>query len=723
MYSKIIRTIKFGLINNKYSIKIYTICVIIWSILMLIAGVAAGIYSEGNIAVNIIGALFVALLFFILPFFIPLFYLERKAKKLSITESFEGNTQTKISDKKTFIPPQSIPYIIKEKPGISKKGNMFLAIIFIICLIVGIITVNISEKNEKEENQESELKNKPPTADFTYLPENPTIFDIVLFSDMSNDSDGKITNWSWKFGDEGISYQQNSSFKFNSVGTYNITLIVKDDDGAIDSKSTDIVIINQPKGNFTVYFIDVGQGDSILLGLPDSKYVLIDAGKNTYSNNVIETLNDLSITTLEALIITHPDEDHLGGADDVLENFEVLSVYHSGYEKDTKAYQNFINASEKEGVPIYSDDEIDIDEHLNFSDSVSFQVLHIDKNASDPNDSGIVLRVEFGKVSFLFTGDISSEVENDALKPGPASTVDFLKVAHHGSKYSTSNNFLDVITPSIGVISVGDNSYGHPSEETLNRLEEHGVMVYRTDYHGTITITSDGESWDISTEKIYEPSNNPPVASFTYNENELTVDFNDNSNDEDGDTLTCLWNFGDGDSSDLENPSHTYDEDGTYTVELTVNDGEEEDSISKDITVEENEPSGDHVVINEFEQNPSGTDSGNEWLELYNPTDNTVDVGGWKIKTTHGDTKSHTISNGKTISSGGYLVINFDKQFLDNEDETVILQDESNSEVDRTHLADDTNNNGDCWQRSPNGKDNNSDNDWSFKQSTKGGSN
>ena len=410
-----------------------------------------------------------------------------------------------------------------------------------------------------------------PIANFTYTPINPTTQDAISFTDASIDPDGIIANWSWNFGDGNISYDQNATHQYADSGTYNVSLTVTDDYGSTNITLQHIFVYN----SLTVYYIDVGQGDAILIQTPENNFVLIDAGKQSAASTVVNFLNNLSVNTLKAFIASHPDADHIGGADEVIENFDVLSIYHPGYEKDTIAYQEFIAAAQNESCPIYTDDDLNPGDFINISNITSCQILHIDKNASDSNDASIVLRVEFNLVSFLFTGDISSDVESELIQNQNVD-VDILKVAHHGSKYSTSDEFLNESTPLLSVISVGSsNPYGHPTPETLTRLIAHNSSVYRTDLNGTITVTTFGTTWNVAAEKTMIP-NEKPLANFTYYPSNPTIldtlQFTDASEDEDGTIELWHWEFGDGDTSTLQNPTHQYADDGTYTVILNVTD-------------------------------------------------------------------------------------------------------------------------------------------------------
>ena len=249
---------------------------------------------------------------------------------------------------------------------------------------------------------------------------------------------------------------------------------------------------SQTNGTFTVVsFIGVGQGDSILLKTADSCTILIDAGPPLASGTLVSYLHNRSVSVIDALIITHPDADHLGGAADVLQDFTVLSVYHPGVAKNTAAYSSFIAAAQGEGCPIHTAADTHVGDYLSLTASATIEVLNIDPTADDVNDASIVLEMRTPGKSFLFTGDISSDVEGRLIANHLFDlNVDVLKVAHHGSKYSTSNAFLDATTPEIGIICVGENTYGHPTNETLSRLFAHDVTVLRTDQLGTIDITA-----------------------------------------------------------------------------------------------------------------------------------------------------------------------------------------------------------------------------------------
>ena len=249
---------------------------------------------------------------------------------------------------------------------------------------------------------------------------------------------------------------------------------------------------SQTNGTSTmVSFVDVGQGDSILITTADGHTILIDAGPPLAAGVLVSYLHNRSVSIIDALIITHPDADHLGGAADVLRDFTVLAVYHPGVAKNTSAYTSFIHSAQDEGCPIHTAADTHVGDYLDLTASATFEVLNIDPTASDVNDASIVLEMRTTGKSFLFTGDISSDVEDRLIaNPSFDLNIDVLKVAHHGSQYSTNNAFLDATSPEIAVISVGENTYGQPTNATLSRLFAHNVTVLRTDQMGTIDITA-----------------------------------------------------------------------------------------------------------------------------------------------------------------------------------------------------------------------------------------
>jgi beta-lactamase superfamily II metal-dependent hydrolase len=257
-------------------------------------------------------------------------------------------------------------------------------------------------------------------------------------------------------------------------------------------------------GNSTVYFIDVGQGDAELIKTSDGKNVLIDAGPPSAGSTLVSFLESHNSTTLDAFVLTHPDADHIGGGADVMKACSVLSIYQSGYSTGTKTFAAFEAAVKLEGCPSYNDTQLNPgDRLLSINSTVTFEIMAINAQSGDANDASVVIKMTDGTVDFMFEGDASSSVESQMDNAyGDAMDIEILKIGHHGSSSATSASFLSATTPAVAVIEVGTgNIYGHPTNQTLDRLRAAGSQVYRTDLNGTIAITTDGTSWAVSCER------------------------------------------------------------------------------------------------------------------------------------------------------------------------------------------------------------------------------
>lgn len=258
-------------------------------------------------------------------------------------------------------------------------------------------------------------------------------------------------------------------------------------------------------GELKVYIIDVGQGESILIST-EERSMLIDAGENDKGDEVLDFIHDLGLEQLDYVLATHPDSDHIGGMDTVLENIDVTEGVFFGEMPDkliptTKTYEDVLDVIEEKDIPLFTalaGDTIDLG-----SGAVLTVLGPVDPQAADnKNDTSVVTRLDFGESSFLFNGDQEEDMELQLLQSGADLDCDMMTMGHHGSSTSSSQQYLDAVTPEYASISCGrGNQYGHPHDETIEKLEAMGVEYYRTDVNGNITFTSDGEDISVRTEK------------------------------------------------------------------------------------------------------------------------------------------------------------------------------------------------------------------------------
>ncbi len=250
--------------------------------------------------------------------------------------------------------------------------------------------------------------------------------------------------------------------------------------------------------SFQVTYLDVGQADSILVQAGNSS-LLIDAGTNSTANNLVKNLKNRGLSRLDMVVGTHPHEDHIGGLDAVINQFDIGKLYMPKVSATTKTFEDVLQAIKNKGLSVTTPVP---GTSFSLGSATGTILAPNGQSYADLNNYSIVIRMFYGSTSFLFTGDAQAESEKEMLTKGYTLKSDVLKVGHHGSESSTTSEFLKAVSPKYAVISVGQgNDYGHPHQVTLDKLNAAGVKIYRTDLNGNITITSDGLNLAVKTEK------------------------------------------------------------------------------------------------------------------------------------------------------------------------------------------------------------------------------
>ena len=247
-----------------------------------------------------------------------------------------------------------------------------------------------------------------------------------------------------------------------------------------------------------VHFIDVGQGDAALIQTPGGRNVLIDSGPSRSKRHLLDYLEALGVRQIDLAINTHPHEDHVGGLLAVIERLDVKRVLLSGYVHTTSTYEKLIGAYESNRIPIKlarRGRTIKLDEQI-FVVLLAPEDPLLTDTRSDANANSVIFRLSYGEIDFLFAGDAEHETEERVLSNAhePDSLeAEFLKVAHHGSKYASSDTFLTAVGPKFAVISASSrNRYGHPAPETIERLRRRGTQILETFRLGNIIASTDG---------------------------------------------------------------------------------------------------------------------------------------------------------------------------------------------------------------------------------------
>lgn len=256
-------------------------------------------------------------------------------------------------------------------------------------------------------------------------------------------------------------------------------------------------VITTPKGTLAVHFLDIGQGDSIFIELPNSQTMLVDAGENYYGEGIINYIYDCGYKKLDYLVATHPHSDHIGSMSYIVRHMDIDAVYMPKVSTTTKTYENLLDSISNKGLKIKTvmagTRILDIDE-------LEIDILApVEIYEDDLNNCSVILKITYKDRSFLLTGDAEKKEFEDVYLDMSA---DVLKVAHHGSSTSTTEEILEKIKPEIAVISLGeDNEYGHPHKSTLKLLNNIDCDIYRTDEDKTVKISTDGENLEVETDR------------------------------------------------------------------------------------------------------------------------------------------------------------------------------------------------------------------------------
>ncbi|MFA6305945.1 MAG: ComEC/Rec2 family competence protein [Candidatus Gracilibacteria bacterium] len=251
-----------------------------------------------------------------------------------------------------------------------------------------------------------------------------------------------------------------------------------------------IFVLDLPDGRFHAYFLDVGQGDGLLIKTPGNNHILIDGGPKDY---VMKKLGDNMFffdKTIDLMVLTHPHSDHVSGLISVLQNYDVKRVMMTFVIYKSDGYANFLKAVKQEGAEIFvADNTADFDFGDVFVDTLYPFSKISGQTFKDVNDSSVAMKIIYGDKSIFVGGDIGQGVEKNIVAKYADVKSDVLKISHHGSKNSSSDVFLKAISPKIAIISCGkNNSYHFPTDIVLDKLKKYGVKIYRTDLDGTVEI-------------------------------------------------------------------------------------------------------------------------------------------------------------------------------------------------------------------------------------------
>ena len=249
-------------------------------------------------------------------------------------------------------------------------------------------------------------------------------------------------------------------------------------------------------GELIVHFVDVGQGAAQVIITPNKKVMVIDGGNNDDEDEMVAYLKQLGVSKVDILIGTHPDADHIGGIDAVINSFDIGKIYMPKVQRDTKTFESVLQSIQNKGLKVTTAKaglDLDLDPMVQVK-----MISPIEETNSDANELSAVVRLQFGEQSFLLTGDIGIATEGKLIQSGEKLQSTVLLTSHHGSDHSSSEAFIKAVQPKYAVIQVGKNGYGHPTSEVLDRLANHKASIYRNDTDGTIVFKTDGKEMEVS---------------------------------------------------------------------------------------------------------------------------------------------------------------------------------------------------------------------------------
>lgn len=302
---------------------------------------------------------------------------------------------------------------------------------------------------------------------------------------------------------------------------------------------------NTTAQNLKIHFIDVGQGDSILIKEAGGQNILVDGGDRAdrTAAEIINYLKDQNVKKINYLISTHPHADHIGGLVDIIDSFEVETVLDSGKVHSSATYENYLIKIDQKNINFETPRQGD-KYKLGESEIV---FLHPDQKIDDYslNNSSLVFVLKYGQHNFLFTGDIEKKVETELLAENPDLKIDVIKVPHHGSDSSSSANWIKSLEIKTAVIQVGaDNNYGHPKADVIKLYQTEGAQVYRNDLNGNVVITADGKNYTIKVDKTAANQSSGKNIDQKKSPSKKTESELININSADIATLDKLWGIG-----------------------------------------------------------------------------------------------------------------------------------------------------------------------------------